>query len=58
MSPSCALDDCEADAEQVDVDFDRYHGGPDEVRETILCEDGHQATVGYENPIIEEVHQL
>lgn len=56
--PRCPVNDCEADAEQVDVDFDRYHEGPDEVQETIVCEDGHQVTVSYDNPVVEEVHLL
>lgn len=54
----CPVNDCGADAEQVDVNFDRFHLSPPEVQETIVCEDGHQVTVGYDNPVVEEVHLL
>lgn len=58
MAACCPLDGCSASAEQVDAVFDRHRGEPEEVTEILVCENEHQVTVNYGNPVVAEHEDL
>lgn len=58
MSVRCPLEDCSAEAEQVETVFERHRGEPEEVTEVLVCENEHQVTVNYANPIVAEHEDL
>lgn len=58
MIPTCPLDDCDAEADQVDTAFDRDNGEPWQVTEILVCEEGHQVTVNYGSPYVAEHEDL